>query len=234
MGDTAMTTRVLQALALGSGILLAAGCFGTTPEPTEQETDERESPAGQARAELRALRLQLKDAARAEQSALASAGAQLAAEDGATRVATALVLEMHRSVGTAPLKLDATLAASSPSLATRVHDLRAALQEHHGLLSDLSIVPLPPAPDAALLEGVPDPALVEAAVKVEEATGGRWPLKRVFVAYALELEAIRDEAATLATCTDACPAGVAEEAAKVQQEAERLAVLLEEFAALYC
>ena len=74
----------------------------------------------------------------------------------------------------------------------------------------------------------------EAAIQVEDAIDGRWPLKRTFIAYALELEAIRDEAEALAQCTEACPPGIADQATALQAAASHLVAQLEAFAALHC
>ena len=95
------------------------------------------------------------------------------------------------------------------------------------------MLPLPMA-DPALDSDVFNPAVVEAAVEMETATDGQWPMKRVYMAYALELEAIADEARLLAECGQTCPDGTAALAIALADEADRLVALLAEFAALHC
>ena len=235
---TRIHSRVSGGLNIGALVLLAAlsgaGCFGSGEDAPAEAEQTQKTPAEQARIELKELRARLKASSPAAASTLQRSGARIAQDEPTTRAAAKLVLDLHRSMSTGPMQLDPSLAATSPTLAGHIRDLRAALQEHHGLLSDLRIVPLPAEPDPAILDGPPDAEMVEAAIQVEEATEGRWPLKRVFIAYAMALESIRDEAAALEECAAACPEGVAEEAVLVRQEAERLSALLEEFAALYC
>lgn len=213
-------------------LLLGAGCFGDR-EPVSADTQRQLTPAEQARDELRTMLSDVRALPATQHVALAAAGPRLATSDPTTRAAVGIADELREAFASEPaLVVDGSLAATAPSLAARVKNIREALGLHAALLQALHVTPLPPVSDVDT--GGPDDAFVEAAVLVEETSGGRWPLKRIFIAYALELEAIRDEAQALVSCGEACPAGVAERAAALEAAAGRLAARLEEFAALYC
>ncbi|MFT4978175.1 MAG: hypothetical protein ACI8S6_004083 [Myxococcota bacterium] len=213
-------------------LLLGAGCFGDRSEQREA-AQRQQTPAEQAHEVLAETRADLARLSRVQTARLATAGPLLAAGDATTRAAAGIVEELHQALLRDPaLQIDSTFAAAAPSLAARLSNLRAALSSHTALLSALHIVPLPP---AELDTGIaPSEDFVAAAVQIEEALSGRWPLKRVFIAYALELEAIRDEAEALGTCGNACAPGVVERAVVLQKAAGQLVARLEEFAALYC
>lgn len=221
----------MRTILIGA-LLLGAGCFGDR-ETAADNAQRRLTPAEQARDELRTLLTGVKDLSAGQRSALAEAGPHLASSDPTTRAAVGIAEELRAAFASdADLQVDGALAAAAPSLVARVSNLRSALALHEQLLQRLHVTPLPPTAD--LDTGAPDDGFVEAAVLVEASTDGQWPLKRVFIAYALELEAIRDEAQALVSCGEACPPGVAERAAALDAAAARLAARLEEFAALYC
>lgn len=220
--------RTLLVIALG----LSAGCFADRGDVATSE-QQQPTPAEKARDELAEAHRSMRALSAEQRAVLTSAGPILAASDPTTRAAVSVAFELHKSFQEDPdLRVEGAFAATAPSVAARVRLLRAALSEHDRLLRQLHVSPLPEAPDLDALE--PPAEFTDAAVRVEEAMGGRWPLKRVFIAYALELELIRDEAKALVQCGDACPAGTAERATALQRAAARLAERLEEFAALYC
>ena len=217
-------------LALG---LLISGCFSTPSEAPVEETAPL-SPAAKAEVELSAMQARLNAMPMTERDALRRHGALLSRSDAASRAAVTLTMELRRSLTSAPaMQVSGPLAATAPRLNARLESLRSALGVHSALLRSLTMLPLPPG-DPTDDTGAPDPAVVEAAVELETATDGQWPMKRVYIAYAFELEAIADEARQLAECGQTCPDGVADRAAALAEEAERLVTLLAEFAALYC
>lgn len=224
--------------SLGVILILQAGCFSRGSADVTEQT-QQVPPAEQALKDLQTLRTSLTSLSLVHRTKLHKAGARIAVDDPTTRIAASLVRDLRRSLRThEAMQLSPQIAATAPSLHARVKRLRRALDEHHRLLVDLKISPLPPAP----LEPTPDidadpmldAQMIEAVVFVEETMQGQWPLKHIFIAYSLELESIRDEAAALSECTDACPEGVARQATALYEEAARLTALLEEFAALYC
>lgn len=213
--------------------LLAAGCF-SQPAETPVENAVPASPAQHAEADLTAMQARLNAMSMSERTALRAHGALLARADTTARAAVGLTVALRSSLATTPaMQIDGSFAATAPRLAGRVDALRRALDAHSSLLHSLTILPLPP-PDPRIDSDTPAPALVEAAVELESATSGQWPMKRVYTAYAFELEAIAGEARQLAACEETCPDGVALRAQALADEADRLAVLLAEFAALYC
>ena len=213
--------------------LLAAGCF-SPPAETPVEDVAPASPAQRAEADLTAMQARLNALPMPERTALRAHGALLARADTTARAAVGLTVALRSSLATTPaMQIDGTFAATAPRLAARVDALRSALSTHSALLHSLTILPLPP-PDPRIESDAPAPAVVEAAVELEAATSGQWPMKMVYTAYAFELEAIASEARQLAACEQTCPDGVALRAQALADEADRLAILLAEFAALYC
>jgi len=222
----------MRTIMLGT-LLLSAACFNEQQPTTVSELRQR-SPAEKASDELTEVHDLLAQKTAAERADIRAAGPLLAAGDPTTRAAVSIVTELDRALTDDPaLHAGGTLAATAPSLAARLANLRAALGSHHQLLRNVGVAPLPEA-DGLDADADPTAAFVEAAVRIEETMAGRWPLKRVFIAYALELQAIRDEADALTQCTDACPPGTADRAAALRDAAAALAERLEEFAALYC
>ncbi len=216
-----------------TAVLLAPGCFSTPPEvPVEEAAPP--SPAERAQEELAAMQARLNAQPMSERNALRAHGALLSRSDTTARAAVGLTVGLRRSLTSSPaMQVDGTFAATAPRLAGRVGALREALGVHSALLRSLTMLPLPPA-DPAIAGEEPIPGVVEAAVELETATSGQWPMKRVYTAYAFELEAIADEARQLAECGETCPDGVASRALALAEEADHLAALLAEFAALYC
>lgn len=221
--------RTVLVIALG----LSTGCFADRDDVATSEQQQL-TPAQKARDELAEAQHSLRALSTEQRTALASAGPILAASDPTTRAAVSVAAELHKSFQEDPdLRIGGTFAATAPSIAARVRMLRAVLSEHDRLLQQLHVAPLPEQPDLDAELELPA-EFTDAAVRVEEAMSGHWPLKRVFIAYALELELIRDEAQALTECGEACPAGTVERATALQRAAARLAERLEEFAALYC
>ncbi len=212
-------------------LTLGVGCFSAQTEaPVEEQKPP--TPAAQAAVDLTGMRARLDAMPVAERSAMRAAGALLIADDLATRAAVGLVLELRQ--GMEPLqRIDRTFRATAPSLVARIDALGDALSIHHSLLASLQMTPIPSA-EPHVDSGAPDAAVVEAAVSLETATDGQWPMKRVFTAYTLELEAIRDEAEVLAACGRTCPDGVAAQAAALQQVAGHLVDVIGELAELLC
>lgn len=213
--------------------LLTAGCVSQPAEPPVAESAPA-SPAQRAQADLTTMQAHISALPMSARTTLRSHGALLARSDATARAAAGLTLALRHSLTATPaMQIDGTFAATAPRLAARVGALRSALDAHSALLHSLTILPLPP-PDPRLETEAPAPAVVEAAVELETATSGQWPMKRVYTAYAFELEAIASEARQLAACAQTCPDGVATRAQALADEADRLASLLAEFAALYC
>jgi hypothetical protein len=219
-------------LALLCG-MLSSGCFSRPAEEPPPEVVQP-SPAQRAQEELAAIQARLNAMPMPDRNTLRGHGALLSRSDATARAAVTLAQELRQSLLSAPaMQTDGDLAATAPRLAARVASLRDALDVHSALLRSLTMIPLPPA-DPAMEGEEPVPGVVEAAVELEAATSGQWPMKRVYTAYAFELEAIADEARKLAECGQTCPDGVASRALALAEEADRLAGLLAEFAALYC
>lgn len=221
---------LILALAFG---LFAVGCFSTQPEAPIEEVAPP-SPAERAQEELATMQARLNALPLTERNALRAHGALLSRSDTTARAAVGLTINLRHSLTSSPaMAIDGTFAATAPRLVGRVEALRAALGVHSALLRSLTMLPLPP-PDPAIESEEPISGVVEAAVELETATSGQWPMKRVYTAYAFELEAIADEARQLAECGQTCPDGVATRALALAEEADHLAALLAEFAALYC
>jgi len=213
--------------------IFTTGCFSKPAETPVEETTPP-SPAQGAQADLTAMQARINALPMPDRTALREHGALLARADTTARAAVGLTIALRRSLTATPaMQIDGSFAATAPRLAARVGALRSALDVHSALLHSLTILPLP-APDPRLETDAPAPAVVEAAVEMETATSGQWPMKRVYTAYAFELEAIASEARQLAACEQTCPDGVADRAQALADEADRLASLLAEFAALYC
>ena len=213
--------------------LLAPGCFPAPPAAPVEEAAPP-SPAERAQEELAAMQARLNAQPITERNTLRAHGALLSRSDTTARAAVGLTVALRQSLSSSPaMQVDGTFAATAPRLVDRVTALREALGVHSALLRSLTMLPLPHA-DPAIDGETPVPGVVEAAVELETATSGQWPMKRVYTAYAFELEAIADEARQLAECGDTCPDGVADRARALAEEAEHLADLLAEFAALYC
>lgn len=220
-------------LVLFSIGLLTAGCF-TKPEPTAVEETAPATPAQRALADLTAMQAHVNAMPMPERTTLRGHGALLARSDSTARAAVGLTIALRSSLAAAPaMQINGTFAATAPRLAARVDALHSALDAHSALLHSLTILPLP-GPDPRLEDDALVPEVVEAAVEMETATSGQWPMKRVYTAYAYELEAIASEARQLAACEQTCPDGVALRASALADEADHLAGLLAEFAALYC
>lgn len=212
-------------------VLLCVGCRGEqAPAPVLAQ----QTPAETALHMLEDLQQTVKDHKQTQAGALRDAAVVFAAEDPTTRMTVSIVATLSQRMRTDPnLQLDATFAATAPGIAARMAHLRQAFDAHTTLLESMHMAPLPPevVMDATAM---PSAAFTEAAVHIETLMDGRWPLKRVFVAYAVALDEIRVEAEQLSQCTEQCPAGVAAQAVALQQSIAELMAELEAFASLHC